>query len=85
MLLKETDSSKDLKLKQEIIPIRLLIDYRASTYFLKRKNNIVPAITGMNEISTGKVKFHGRLDKLIIETDATTSFLPNCYMKRALV
>ena len=78
------ESSSDLKLKHEIFPVRLLFDYRASTYFWKLQKNLVPAFNGLNKISTDKIKFHDRTDSLIFDANATTSFLQNCFMKRAV-
>ena len=68
------ESSSDLKLKHEIFPVRLLFDYRASTYFWKLQKNLVPAFNGLNKISTDKIKFHDRTDSLIFDANATTSF-----------
>ena len=43
-----------------------------------------PAFDGVNKISTDKIKFHDRTDSLIFDANATTSFLQNCFMKRAI-
>ena len=79
------DSSSDLKLKHQVLPIRLLLDYRATTYFWKLHNNFVPAFNGSNEISTVKIKSHERTGKLVFDKTARTTFLQNCFMKRATV
>ena len=48
------ESPSDLKLKHQIFPVRLLFDYRASTYFWKLQKNLVPAFNGLNKLSTAK-------------------------------
>ena len=78
------ESSSELQLKHQIFPVRLLFDYKASTYFWKLLNNLVPNFNGLNKISTDKIKFHDRTDSLIFDAKTTTSFLQNCFVKRAV-
>ena len=78
------ESSSDLKLKHGIFPVRLLFEYRASTYFWKLQKNLDPAFNGLNKISTDKNIFHDRTDSLNFDANTTTSFLHNCFMKKAV-
>ena len=78
------DSSGDMKLKHEILPIGLLLDYRATTYFWKLLNHLISAFNGLNELSTAKNKFLPRTNKVISDAYATTNFLQNCFINRAI-
>ena len=75
-------SSSDLKLKHEILPIRLLLDYSATTYFWKLRNNFIPVFNGLNELSTAKIKFHERTDKIIL-THMPRQFFTELFHERS--
>ena len=58
------DSSSDLKNKHNILPIRIFLDYK-SCFHWKYQNNLLPAFSGPNTISTASMKYHSRTKKLI--------------------
>ena len=62
------DSSSDLKIKHNILPIRIFLDYKSCFYFWKYQNNLLPAFSGPNTIPTARMKYHSRTKKLVCNT-----------------
>ena len=59
--------------------------HRVNTYFWKLRCHFIPAFNGLNELSTARIKFLERTSKIIFDKYATTIFLQNYFMKRAIV
>ena len=69
------DSSSDLKIKHNILPIRIFLDYKSCFYFWKYQNNLLPAFSGPNTIRTARIKYHSRTKKLVCNTKISNEFM----------
>ena len=80
------DSSSDLKIKHNILPIRIFLDYKSCFYFWKYHNNLLPAFSGPNTIPTARMKYHSRTvtKKLVCNTEISNEFMRKSFFIRTL-
>ena len=78
------DSSSDLKIKHNILPIRFFLDYKSCFYFWKYPNNLLPVFSGPNTIPTAKMKYHSRTKKLVCNTKISNEFMRKSFFIRTL-
>ena len=78
------DSSSDLKIKHNILPIRIFLVYKSYFYFWKNQNNLLPAFSGPNTIPTARMKYHIRTKKLVCKTKISNEFMRKSFFIRTL-
>ena len=78
------DSSSVLKIKHNILPIRIFLDYKSCFYFWKYHNNLLPAFSGPNTIPTARMKYHSRTKKLVCNTKIYNEFMRKSFFIRTL-
>ena len=69
------DSSSDLKIKHNMLPIKIFLDYKSCFYFWKYQNHLLPAFSGPNAIPTARMKYHSLTKKLVCNTKISNEFM----------
>ena len=77
------DSSSDLKLMYDIIPIRYFLNIKESIYFWKFKNNLISAFLEMKP-STAVLRKQNRTKSEYFNLIQRTDFIGKCFFKRAI-
>ena len=78
------DSSSDLKLMYDINPIRYFLNIKASMYFWKFKNNLIPAFLGEVKPSTTVLRKQNRTKREYFNLIQRTDFIGKSFFKRAI-
>ena len=78
------DSSSDLKTKHNILSIRILLDFKAVTYFWKYQNNLRTAFKSSNKISTDLIQTQSRTKEISCGCQAKSAFMKNSFFMRII-
>ena len=78
------DSSSDLKLMYDIIPIHYSLNIKASIYYWKFENNLIPAFLGEMKPSTAVLRKQNRTKSEYFNLIQRTDFIGKCFFKRAI-
>ena len=68
----------------DIIPIRYFLNIKASIYFWKFKNNLIPAFLGEMKPFTVVLRKQNRTKSEFFNLIQRTVFIGNCFFKRAI-
>ena len=78
------DSFSDFKLMYDIIPFRYFLNNKASIYFWKFKNNLIPAFLGEMKPSTAVLRKQNRTKSEYFNLIQRTEYIGKCFFKRAI-
>ena len=81
---KKFESSRDLKINFQILPIRLFLDLKAVTYFWKWKNNLLPAFQEHHLLPTARIRMHERTGLLTYNAHRNSKFMEDSFFRRAV-
>ena len=78
------DSSSDCKLMYDIIPIHYSLNIKASIYYWKFENNLIPAFLGEMKPFTAVLRKQNRTKSEYFNLIQRTDFIGKCFFKRAI-